>query len=175
MPRALPLALLLTALPHLAAAQNQVAGYVAPVPMVHSVFRVEPEARVGLERLWLESAITREERVACLVGRVEDGVPIVSGVARLAPTGADSTSISAMGSIERCGPPFYVGTVHTHVALRNGLTPYSTFSGADRGIMQLWWMRWKVSGMFCLLYSEHDATCVADGIIAGGRAAHAEF
>jgi hypothetical protein len=175
MPRILPLALLLTALPRPATAQNQVAGYVAPVPTAHSVFRVEPEAHAGLERLWRESVNAREERVACLIGRVEDGVPILSGVARLAPTGADSTSISAMGSIERCGPPFYVGTVHTHVTLRNGLTPYATFSGADRGIMQLWWMRWKVNGMFCVLYSGHDATCAADGIIAGGAAAHAEY
>ena len=47
--------------------------------------------------------------------------------------------------------------------------PYRNFSGADRGIMFLWWQRWEVDGMFCVLYSETDAFCEVLG--AGGPAA----
>ena len=53
--------------------------------------------------------------------------------------------------------------MHTHVALRDGLRPYSLFSGADRGVMMLWWHRWQVDGVFCLLYSENDVICEIEG------------
>jgi hypothetical protein len=49
------------------------------------------------------------------------------------------------------------------VALRDGRQPYSLFSGADRGIMMLWWRRWKVDGIFCLLYSAEEVICEIEG------------
>ena len=55
------------------------------------------------------------------------------------------------------------GTVHTHVALRDGHLPYSLFSGADRGIMMLWWRRWREDGIFCLLYSAEEVICEIEG------------
>ena len=54
-------------------------------------------------------------------------------------------------------------TVHTHVALRDGARPYARFSGADRGVNQIWWRRWKADGMFCVLFSATDAYCEIDG------------
>jgi hypothetical protein len=53
--------------------------------------------------------------------------------------------------------------VHTHVALRDGRFPYSLFSGADRGVMMLWWQRWRLAGIFCLLYSDEDVICEIEG------------
>ena len=53
--------------------------------------------------------------------------------------------------------------MHTHVALRDGRRPYSLFSGADRGVMMLWWQRWQVDGTFCLLYSENEVICEIEG------------
>jgi hypothetical protein len=58
--------------------------------------------------------------------------------------------------------PEWVGTVHTHIALHGGV-PYSTFSGADRGVNTLWWRRWSVDGTFCVLFTEQDAYCEVDG------------
>jgi len=81
----------------------------------------------------------------------------------LAPSRSDSMGVSAAASLETCAPPRWSGTVHTHVALRDGLRPYSLFSGADRGIMMMWWRRWGVDGLFCLLYSEKDVLCEIQG------------
>jgi len=53
--------------------------------------------------------------------------------------------------------------VHTHVALRDGRRPYSLFSGADRGVMMLWWRRWRMDGIFCLLYSGDEVICEIEG------------
>jgi hypothetical protein len=77
---------------------------------------------------------------------------------------ADSLGVSARSSIENCGPPNWLGTVHTHIARYDGEHPYPNFSGADRGIMFLWWQRWEVDGMFCVLYSETEAFCQVLGV-----------
>jgi hypothetical protein len=76
---------------------------------------------------------------------------------------ADSLGVSAARPIEVCGPPGWQGMVHTHVALYDGQRPYSTFSGADRGVNRIWWRRWNTEGMFCVVYSTTGAYCELDG------------
>ena len=130
---------------------------------VPSVFRFEGSARPQLHRLWDESAQSKEERVACLAGSIESDTVRITGVLPLEPGPSDSMGISAGASLETCGPPNWKGTVHTHVALRYGRQPYSLFSGADRGIMMLWWRRWREDGIFCLLYSAQEVICEIEG------------
>jgi hypothetical protein len=125
--------------------------------------RFEASATPELHRLWDASFQARAERVACLAGSIESDTVRITGVFPLEPGFADSLGISAGASLDLCGPPDWRGTVHTHVALRDGRRPYSLFSGADRGIMMLWWRRWKVDGIFCLLYSSNDVICEIEG------------
>jgi hypothetical protein len=126
-----------------------------------SGFRFEPYAQVELRKLWSASRESGQERVACLAGVMDEDSVRVTGVHAL-DTWADSLMISASQSLEECHPPEWVGTVHTHIALRGG-RPYSTFSGADRGVNTLWWRRWSVDGTFCVLFTEQDAYCEVDG------------
>ena len=132
----------------------------APVP---TAFRFEAEAQPELHRLWDASALAKAERVACLAAVIEDDTVRISRVLALDETQADSLGISATASLESCGPPEWRGTVHTHVALRDGRSPYSLFSGADRGVMMMWWQRWRVDGVFCLLYSDQEVICEIEG------------
>lgn len=74
-----------------------------------------------------------------------------------------SAKAERVACLATCGPPSWRGTVHTHVALRDGRQPYSLFSGADRGIMMLWWRRWREDGIFCLLYSTEEVICEIEG------------
>ena len=104
----------------------------------------------------------RAERVACLASS-EDGDTLRILRVRPLSTGADSTDVSAAASLERCGPPEWQGTVHTHIPLAEGQHPNARFSGADRGVMLMWWQRWKQDGTFCLLYAEGQAHCEIDG------------
>ena len=136
------------------------AHFSAPVP---SAFRFEAEAQPELHRLWEASALAKAERVACLAAEIEDDTVRISRVLALEETRADSLGISATTSLESCGPPEWRGTVHTHVALRDGRSPYSLFSGADRGVMMMWWQRWRVDGVFCLLYSDQEVICEIEG------------
>ena len=126
-----------------------------------SGFRFEPYAQVELRRLWAASRESGQERVACLAGVMDEDSVRVTGVQAL-DTWADSLMISASQPLEQCHPPEWVGTVHTHIALRGG-QPYSTFSGADRGVNTLWWRRWSVDGTFCVLFTDKDAYCEVDG------------
>lgn len=73
----------------------------------------------------------------------------------------DSTTASAIASIERCGPPEWQGTAHTHVALYDEIKPYPNFSGLDREVMRTWRQRWKEDGIFCVLYTTTAAHCEA--------------
>ncbi len=116
-----------------------------------------------LRRLWSESAAEKREHVACIAGEVREDSVRVTRVMLLEGGNADSLGVSAQGSIDACGPPNWMGTVHTHIARYDGEHPYPNFSGADRGIMFLWWQRWQVDGMFCVLYSETDAFCEVMG------------
>jgi hypothetical protein len=126
-------------------------------------FRFEETARFELHRLWEESAESKAERVGCLAGSVESDTVHITRVLALESGRSDSLGISAAASLETCGPPTWKGTVHTHVALRDGRQPYSLFSGADRGIMMLWWRRWREDGIFCLLYSAQEVICEIEG------------
>lgn len=126
-------------------------------------FRFEGTARSELHRLWEESAGLKAEKVACLAGSIESDTVRITGVFPLESGRSDSLGISAAASLETCGPPDWKGTVHTHVALRDGRQPYSLFSGADRGIMMLWWRRWREDGIFCLLYSAQEVICEIEG------------
>jgi hypothetical protein len=130
---------------------------------VPTAFRFEPLARPALRQLWQESIGAKAERVACLAGSIESDTVRILGVYPLQPGYSDSLGISAGTSLDVCGPPDWRGTVHTHVALRDGRQPYSLFSGADRGIMMMWWRRWKVDGIFCLLYSAEEVICEIEG------------
>jgi hypothetical protein len=126
-------------------------------------FRFEPDARPGLRRLWETSLEAKAERVACLAATIDGDTVQISRVFLLDPGPSDSLGISAGASLDSCGPPQWRGTVHTHVALRDGRRPYSLFSGADRGVMMLWWRRWKMDGIFCLLYSGDEVICEIEG------------
>jgi hypothetical protein len=131
--------------------------------LVPSAFRFEPDARPALHHLWDVSVGARAERVACLAATIEGDTVRISDVFPLSTVRADSMGISAQASLDTCGPPQWRGTVHTHVALRDGRQPYSLFSGADRGVMMLWWQQWREDGVFCLLYTDQDVICEIEG------------
>jgi hypothetical protein len=126
-------------------------------------FRFKPEAQPELRRLWAASSAAKAERVACLAASIDDDTVRISRIMPLDLGSSDSLGISAAASLDLCGPPEWRGTVHTHVALRDGRSPYSLFSGADRGVMMLWWQRWRVDGVFCLLYSGTEVICEIEG------------
>jgi len=125
-------------------------------------FRFEPDAQTELRLLWVASSGAKAERVACLAGEILRDTVMVTRILPL-DSRADSLGVSARQSLETCVPPLWQGTVHTHVALRDGVRPYSRFSGADRGVNRLWWRRWNTEGMFCVVYSPTDAYCEIDG------------
>ena len=132
-------------------------------------FSFSPEAGRAIRALWEESVAARAERVACLGATVEGGRVLVSRVLPLAPDAADSMGVSAVSSVERCGPPEWSGTVHTHVAGYRNDEPSRRFSGQDRVAMRMWYERWRADGVFCVVYSERDANCEADGVVGGLR------
>jgi len=134
-----------------------------------AAFRFSPEAGRALRALWDSSLAAREERVACLASSIRNDTVFVSAIAPLEPEGADSMGISAIGSVEKCGPPRWSGTVHSHIALYTDDRPSTRFSGQDRIAMRLWYNRWQSDGVFCLVYSERDAHCEADGVVGGMR------
>ncbi len=126
-------------------------------------FRFVPEASTSLRELWQRSITEQRERVACLGGYLTRDSAVIEKVLLLEPKRADSLGVSAQASIDMCGPPDWMGTVHTHIAhLENG-APYDRLSGADRGVMQMWWRRWRSDAVFCVLYSETQAYCEVNG------------
>jgi hypothetical protein len=135
-------------------------GRPGPIP---SAFRFDAGASPELHSLWENSMRAKTEQVACLSATIDSDTVQISGVFPLAPAPSDSLGVSAGASLDTCGPPQWRGTVHTHVALRDGQRPYSLFSGSDRGVMMLWWRRWGVDGVFCLLYTDKDVICEIEG------------
>jgi hypothetical protein len=123
---------------------------------------VGTEAATGMRALWSASVAAHTELVACLASSVDGDTLRITRIQPLV-AGADSLAVSAQSSLDTCGPPVWQGTVHTHVALRPDQHPYALFSGADRGIMLMWWQRWKSDGTFCLLYAQDQAHCEIDG------------
>ncbi len=152
---------LMTAAIQVAALTLLLAG--AAPELVPTAFRFDPTARPELHRLWQASVSAKAERVACLAGSIDSDTVRISEVFALEAGQSDSMGVSAGASLEICGPPRWRGTVHTHVALRDGRQPYSLFSGADRGIMMLWLRRWREDGIFCLLYSAEEVICEIEG------------
>jgi hypothetical protein len=138
-------------------------------PPAKPAFRFSRDAGTALSALWKASLAAREERVACLGSTIRNDTVFVSRIEPLDPEDADSMGISATASIERCGPPEWSGTVHSHIALYTDDQPSSRFSAQDRTAMRLWYDRWHADGVFCLIYSAHDAHCEADGVAGGMR------
>jgi hypothetical protein len=132
-------------------------------------FRFTTDAGAALRALWDESVTAQQERVACLAAEIRSDTVVVHRILRLEPEAADSMGLSAVGSIERCGPPEWSGTVHTHVALYTEDSPSMRFSGQDRTVMRMWYDRWHSDGVFCVAYSERSAHCEADGVVGGLR------
>ena len=132
-------------------------------------FRFTREAGLALQDLWRTSAAAREERVACLASTIRNDTVWVNRVAPVEPEDADSMGISAVASVEQCGPPEWSGTVHTHIALYTDDLPSTKFSAQDRNAMRLWYDRWHADGVFCVVYSQEDAHCEADGVVGGLR------
>lgn len=131
----------------------------APLPDQGRV-RFSAEAQDALRTLWGASVDAKQERVACIGGRRVHGVVYITRVRRLASTRADSMTVSARESLRTCGPPRWLGTVHTHIAMLDG-RPYVLFSGSDRIVIKMWRHQWKTDGVFCILYSESEANCEA--------------
>jgi hypothetical protein len=132
-------------------------------------FRFTAAAGGALRELWDESVAAQQERAACLAAEIRGDTVIVRRILRLEPDAADSMGVSALGSIERCGPPDWSGTVHTHIALFTEDSPSRRFSGQDRTAMRMWYDRWHSDGVFCVAYSERRAHCEADGVVGGLR------
>jgi hypothetical protein len=150
-------------LPATASAQDSVPHRTTPT------FRFTAEAGRTLQSLWEASAAAQQERVACLAAQVRNDSVFVLHVLPLETSGADSMTITSEQSIERCGPPAWSGTVHSHVAEYSDGLPSTTFSAQDRGVMRRWYERWHADGVFCVVYSPRDAHCEADGVIGGIR------
>jgi thimet oligopeptidase len=138
-------------------------------PSSRAGFRFSAEAGAALRALWDESVAANQERVACLAADVRGDSVFVSRILPIEPDAADSLGISATASLERCGPPEWDGTVHTHVALYTDEGPSRRFSGQDRTVMRMWYDRWRADGVFCVVHSERDAHCEADGVVGGVR------
>lgn len=134
-----------------------------------AAFRFSPEAGRAVRALWDASVAAGEERVACLGAARRGDSVLVGRVLPLVPEAADSTGISAQASIDRCGPPQWAGTIHTHVALYTADGPSRRFSGQDRVAMSLWRDRWRVHGIFCVVYSGRDALCEAEGVAGSAQ------
>lgn len=147
-------------------ASAQGAGSANTAPTSESAFRFSVQARGPLHELWVKSLSVKQERVACLGGYVDHDVVYITRIEVLAPSRADSANISAIASLRECSSPNWLGTVHTHIAQFNG-RPYTIFSAPDRYVMNLWRERWKARGVFCILYSEQDATCELDDTVSG--------
>ena len=124
-------------------------------------FHFSSEAGLGLRALWEQSLAAKQERVACLGASIRNDTVFVDRILALAPEEADSMSISATASVERCGPPQWQGTAHTHVALYT--------DEPSKRLMRQWYGRWNADGVFCLIYSARDAHCEADGVVGGLR------
>jgi hypothetical protein len=137
--------------------------------MREPAFLFSREAGSALRDLWEASVAAREERVACLASTIRNDTVFVSRVRPLKPEDADSLGISAVASVEECGPPEWSGTVHSHIALYTEDLPSTKFSAQDRIAMRLWYDRWHSDGVFCLIYSRQNAHCEADGVVGGLR------
>jgi hypothetical protein len=119
---------------------------------------IDSAAKPVLAALWRESVAARAERVACVGGRIgSDTVQITS--AEPVGTSGDSLGAGAEASLAECGPPRWIGTVHTHVRSTDDPEPVARFSPGDRAVMSEWVKRWGRPGAFCVLHSPRGAHC----------------
>ena len=132
-------------------------------------FRFSKDAGSALRQLWEASVAAREERAACLASSIRNDTVFVTQVHPVEPEDADSMGISALASIDQCGPPQWSGTVHSHIAEYSDGVPSTRFSAQDRTAMRLWYDRWHSDGVFCVVYSKEAAHCEADGVVGGLR------
>jgi len=152
----------------LASTAGTLAGQSAP-PRREPTFRFSREAGTALRDLWQTSVTAKEERVACLASTIRNDTVFVTRILPLDPEDADSLGISAIASVDECGPPEWSGTVHTHIALYTDDLPSTRFSAQDRIAMRLWYDRWHSDAVFCVIYSREHAHCEADGVVGGLR------
>lgn len=116
-------------------------------------------AKNGFADLWDASTRERRELVACLGGSREVDTVRVLTLGPLDLEQSDSLTAEALGSIERCGPPDWIGTIHTHIRSTDDERPAPRFSPSDRVVMSEWVARWRAPGAFCVLYSDRAAQC----------------
>jgi hypothetical protein len=120
--------------------------------------------RPVFRRLWDESVDTGREQVACIGGerrgrevrisRAAELREVVRSAGAAADIDSDSVSVSREGSrlsVEACGPPDWIGTVHTH-RIEDGVE-HPGLSSDDRAVVSLWHARWRRESVFCVLYS----------------------
>jgi len=123
------------------------------------VWSLAQAAKNGFADLWDASLAGRREYVACLGGWLEGDTVHVTEILPLEVTQADSLTAEAQVSIEQCGPPEWIGTVHTHIRSTDDDRPSGFFSPSDRSVMSAWVARWGQQGAFCLLHSDQAAKC----------------
>ncbi|HJU88631.1 MAG TPA: hypothetical protein VJ672_04525 [Gemmatimonadaceae bacterium] len=123
-------------------------------------FRFGIAARTSLRTLWVTSSDAKQERVACIGGYRHEGITFITRVEPVIAAYADSMSVAATASLLQCRPPEWLGTIHTHIATKEG-QPYVTFSGSDRGVMMRWESIWQSVGVFCVLFDDRRAHCEA--------------
>jgi hypothetical protein len=136
-----------------------VAGVPRAAPAQLPTWIVEETARPALSALWQSSVAARAERVACLSGRVGRDSVWVLGAESVVAAGADSLTAEGEPSLAQCGPPRWIGIVHTHIRSTDDPEPAPRFSSGDRAQMSEWVRRWGRPGAFCVLYSAQGAHC----------------
>jgi len=124
---------------------------------------IDSAARPVLKQLWASSVAARAERVACVAGRIGPDTVWITGAMLLAGSAdsltADSLGAGAEASLAECGPPRWIGTVHTHIRSTDDPEPVARFSPGDRAVMSTWAIRWGRKGAFCVLHSPTAAHC----------------
>ncbi len=122
-------------------------------------WQLSREAKNGLADLWDGSITRRREAVACLGGWLEGDTVHLTTVQPLDLSASDSLTAGAEESLARCGPPEWIGTVHTHIRSTDDDQPSPNFSPGDRNVMSAWSARWGAQGAFCLLHGDGVAKC----------------
>jgi hypothetical protein len=122
-------------------------------------WRFAQPAKDSLKHLWTESIATKSEHVGCLGGRIDLDTVRVERVLPLDAAPGDSLTAPAELSLATCGPPRWIGTVHTHVRSTDDPAPAPRFSPDDRNVMSLWSRQWRRRGAFCVIYSDRGAHC----------------
>lgn len=113
----------------------------------------------SLHRVWQLSVTQRREQVACLSGSLGLDTVLITLVRPLEIPSTDSLTADAEESLAACGPPQWIGTVHSHVRSTDSEQPVNRFSPGDRAVMSAWRNRWGMRGAFCVVYSERGMHC----------------